>query len=203
MRGFARIIIILAVVSSLLIHDKAIAGPSNCMGEFVNPFSDIEWNCMFPIRMAGMTLIGGDDNGNPGKISNPICSCKEGLTSRIGISMAFREPTRLMDVVFPQFCLNGLGIDLGNSSVWGDGSSQTDVVNGSIFANVHYYTFLPMFILQIILDFGCVEKFLLDVAYLSEFDPAPFHGRGFELRKHRWDGFSIPDISEQFRRKLK
>ena len=172
MRHLARMCLTLIIVTALLSNSIAIAGPQNCAGGFVNPFSDVEWNCMFPLRMAGMTVAGSNmGSGTPGKISNPICSCKEGNTNYMGISMGFREPARLMDVVFPQFCLAGMGMDLGNSSVWGDGAVKTDVVNGGVFAHVHYYTYLPLFLLQLMLDFGCTEKLPLDVAYLSEFDP--------------------------------
>ena len=171
MRIIARMFLVTLMIATFFSNSVAMAGSPNCNPHFVNPFSDVEFNCMFPIRMMGMTMVGGNSEGTPGKISNPLCSCKEGDYNRVGITMGFREPARLMDVVIPQFCLNGLGIDLGNSSVWGDGSSRSEVIGGSIFANVHYYTYLPFFILQIMLDFGCLEKLPLDVAYLSEFDP--------------------------------
>ncbi|MDR3176933.1 MAG: TraU family protein [Desulfovibrio sp.] len=156
---------------SLIVPLPALAANPTCDPKFVNPFSDVEWNCMFPIRMAGTTVVGDNDLATPGKVRSPLCSCDEGVTTRIGITMGFREPARMLDVAKGGFCLNALGIDLGNSSVWGDGGATSQTHGGRYFAQVHYYAFLPLFLLELMIDFGCTEKVPLDVLYMSEFDP--------------------------------
>jgi conjugal transfer pilus assembly protein TraU len=60
---------------------------------------------------------------------------------------------------------------MGNPSVWGDGGATSQTHGGRYFAHVHYYAYLPLFLLQLLLDFGCTEKVPLDVLYMSEFDP--------------------------------
>jgi conjugal transfer pilus assembly protein TraU len=57
----------------------ALAKDPMCDPKFVNPFNDVEWNCMFPIRMAGSTIIGDNDLAAPDKIRSPLCSCDGGV----------------------------------------------------------------------------------------------------------------------------
>ena len=57
------------IVSFVIISNKADA---KCTGRFVDPIGDICWECMFPITLGSMELIGGDmpDTNNP---DLPIC----------------------------------------------------------------------------------------------------------------------------------
>jgi hypothetical protein len=80
----------------LLLILLASEAQAKCTGRFVNPISDICWECLFPISIGGAEIAQGiaPDAGNP---SSPICAC--GLpVPRVGISAGFWEPVRLVDV---------------------------------------------------------------------------------------------------------
>lgn len=160
---------------SIFMNSYAFAKDPACNTRFTNPFSDVEWSCMYPIRMAGMNISpSGPDPES--KVSQVLCSCDDGAFKRVGISVGFREPSRLLDVVKPAYCLAALGMDLGSSSLWNDGSAiSTPGAKGgniqSYFAHTHYYYFNPLLLLEILMDMSCLEKLPLDIAAMSELDP--------------------------------
>lgn len=147
---------------------------SECKGEFVNPVTDICWECMFPISIGDVELGGGDmpDTENP---SNPICRCPAPppIFTRIGITSGFWEPIRLVDVTKKPFCfvnLGGMEIDLGfelghGQSPHGRGKSDTSSWH------VHWYIYPAIYWMELIADFGCVEPGSFDIAYITEIDP--------------------------------
>lgn len=142
-----------------------------CDTSFTNPFSMVAWECMFPIRMAGINISpSGPDQES--KVSQMLCSCQDGAFTRIGITVGFREPSRLMDVTKQSFCMAALGFSLGSNTIWGGGhlDASPDLAD-SYSAQTHYYYFNPLAILEILLDFSCLEKLPLDVAEMSEIDP--------------------------------
>jgi len=166
--------LLLLTLSLCVIPGAAMATPA-CDTSFVNPFSSVEWSCMYPIRFAGMSISpSGPDPES--KVDTILCSCKDGAFQRIGVAIGFREPSRLLDVAKPAWCLVSLGLDMGNESIWGDGGaiSSPGGAGGNIrdyYAHTHYYYFNPLLILQLLLDFSCLEKMPLDIAYMSELDP--------------------------------
>lgn len=147
---------------------------AECEGKFVNPITDVEWSCIYPIRMGGMNVSPSGPDPET-ELKDVLCSCDDGAFKRVGITFGFREPSRLMDVTKDSMCLAGLGIDMGNSSIWGDGgashnknkySNQSDY-----FAQTHYYFFNPLFLMELGMDMKCMEKLPLDVVDMSEFRP--------------------------------
>lgn len=146
-----------------------------CDTDFVNPFSDVAWDCLYPIRMAGLNISpSGPDTES--RVSTALCSCKDGALTRVGITVGFREPSRLLDVVKGSFCMASLGFNMGSESLWHGGTAQNPPGNlagtSSLYtANTHYYFFNPLVILEILLDMSCLEKLPTDVAAMSELDP--------------------------------
>ena len=71
---------------------------SKCVGRFVNPMSDICWKCIFPLKIAGVTVVRG--NPSPETSRQPLCLCKRPpLPLPVpGIPISFWEPVRLVDV---------------------------------------------------------------------------------------------------------
>src|SRR3954470_3471494 len=67
-----------------------------CSGRFLNPITDICWSCLFPLTVGSMTVYDNEkpDTENP---SNPVCACRDPVP-RVGISIGFWEPVRLVDV---------------------------------------------------------------------------------------------------------
>ena len=81
------------------------AGPT-CHGKFMNPITDICWSCAFPMSIGSLPMIvdSQDDTPNP---SSPVCFCDN--PPRVGLSIGFWEPVRLVDVTRTPFCMVGLG----------------------------------------------------------------------------------------------
>ncbi len=149
---------------------SAARADSTCHGRFVNPITDICWSCIFPMTIGGTTLLsdGQEDTANP---SSPVCYCSN--PPRIGLSIGFWEPARLVDVTRTPFCMVGLGgiqldpgIDVPRGAQVGHDSQTRDS-----FYQVHWYANPILTWLEVLLDFPCLEKGSLDLVYLTEVDP--------------------------------
>lgn len=140
-------------------------------GTWVNPFTDICWECLFPITVSGINVtVGHRDLTEHGKT---ICACA-GTPPKIGIPLAFWEPTRLVDVTRHAYKLVGLGgISVGKETIKNRGSIGIvgDGPTQSSFYHVHWYHYPIFSLLGLFTDFSCIEKGSLDMAYMSELDP--------------------------------
>ena len=153
------------------------SGPAQaqaCTGRFVNPLSDVCWECLFPISIGPVSIgsaSGAPDTPNP---SSPLCLCGAPFP-RIGLSLGVWEPARLMDVSRAPWCfpnLGGLTIDPGLPAGRGrTGSSGGDGAKGSVW-HAHYYVYPLLSWIGALLDLGCLEGGGLDIAWTSELDPA-------------------------------
>ena len=141
-----------------------------CTGRFVNPLTDVCWECLFPISIgaAGIgSAAGAPDTPNP---ASPVCYC--GL--RVGLAIGLWEPARLIDVSRTPYCfsnLGGLSLDPGVGAARGrTGSSGGDGSSGSVW-HVHYYTYPLLSWIGALLDYGCMQTGGMDIAWVSELDP--------------------------------
>jgi conjugal transfer pilus assembly protein TraU len=146
------------------------ASGSTCHGRFINPITDICWSCLFPLTIGGSALIadGQTDTDNP---SSAVCTCKN--PPRVGVTIGFWEPARMVDVTRTPFCMVGLGglsLDPGISAPRGAQSSH-DARTRTSFYQVHWYANPILSWLEVLLDFPCLEQGSLDLAYLTEVDP--------------------------------
>ena len=162
-----------AFVLAAVLWSGAASGQS-CTGRFVNPISDVCWECLFPISIGPISMgsaAGAPDTPNPG---SPICLCGSPIP-RIGLSLGVWEPARLMDVSRKPWCfpnLGGLTIDPGLPAARGKtGSSGGDGATGSVW-HAHYYVYPLLSWIGALLDLGCLEGGSLDIAWTSELDPA-------------------------------
>jgi conjugal transfer pilus assembly protein TraU len=139
-------------------------------GTWVNPLTDVCWECVFPITVSGVNVTKEEDFVD---YSKRICICK-GIPPAIGIPLTFWEPVHLVDVTRHAYKMMGLGgISIGKESVKnrgsvglvGDGPSQ------SSFYHVHWYHYPLFALLSLFTDFVCVEKGDLDMGYMTELDP--------------------------------
>lgn len=145
-------------------------GCCQCTGKFVNPITDICWECIFPISLGGLELFQGDnrDTDNPG---SPICLCGKPIP-RVGLAVGFWEPVRLADVTKRPFCfpnLGGITIDPGINI--GHGAHPHSSGHGVGTWHVHWYIYPLIYWLELLTDFVCLEKSGVDIAYITEFDP--------------------------------
>ncbi|MBK9349913.1 MAG: TraU family protein [Sulfuritalea sp.] len=169
MRSCKRLVAVLLLVAGLALAGPAAAGPT-CQGRFMNPITDICWSCVFPLTIGTASMIsdGQDDIGNP---ATPICYCSN--PPRIGVTIGFWEPVRLVDVTRTPFCmvaLGGIAIDPGIEVPRGAQVGHDSQTRNS-FYHVHWYTNPILYWLEVLLDFPCLEKGALDLVYLTEVDP--------------------------------
>lgn len=80
---------------------------SQCKGHFVNPITDICWDCLFPLTIGSSEVVKSQypDTKNPG---NPICSCPNKL-QLLGVTIGYWEPFALVDVTRKPYCMVNLG----------------------------------------------------------------------------------------------
>ena len=139
-------------------------------GKFMNPFTDVCWECVFPITLSGVNVTPGHKDID--KSRKQICTSKNPPT--VGVPLTFWEPLHLVDVTRRAYQLVGLGgVSIGKESIKnrggvsivGDGPSQKSTYH------VHWYEFPIFSLLKLFTDFICIEKGDLAVPYLSELDP--------------------------------
>ena len=150
------------------------ATAQTCTGRFVNPITDVCWECLFPISIGPISIgsvSGVLDTPNP---SSPICFCGSPIP-RIGLSLGVWEPARLVDVSRTPWCfpnLGGLTINPGLPAGRGrTGAAGGDGAKGSVW-HAHYYMYPLLSWIGVLLDLGCLEGGGLDIAWASELDPA-------------------------------
>ncbi len=153
---------------------------AQCQGRFINPVSDICWKCLFPITIGGINITGDnqEDTNNPHQL---ICACpRPPLPVPVpGIPISFWEPVRLVDVTRTPYCLINMGgIQMagnaenlqGRGSVSTKGGGSARSLKHS-FYQLHWYIYPVIYWLELLVDFVCLEKASVDVAYLTELDP--------------------------------
>ena len=146
------------------------ASAKRCTGKFVNPITDVCWDCIFPITLGAIELHDSGvakDTKNP---SSPVCMCTDPL--RVGIIGGFWEPARMVDVSHEPYCFTNMGgmtMDVGIKRGMGARSkaASSQISNW----HVHYYIYPLLYWLELLTDFVCLEKTSFDIAYLSELDP--------------------------------
>lgn len=140
-------------------------------GKFINPFTDVCWECLFPITISGINVT--PDKKDQVDYSKRFCFCK-GTPPQIGVPLTFWEPLYLVDVTRHAYKLIGLGgISVGKESIKnrgtvgivGDGPDQQS------FYQVHFYTYPVIALLELFTDFLCAHKGDLEMGYMTELDP--------------------------------
>lgn len=160
--------IFLSIMITLMIF--GISQAKECTGRFVNPITDVCWECLFPVTLGGIELQTSGvakDTKNP---SAPACMCKDPI--RVGIIGGFWEPIRLVDVSHEPYCfvnIGGMKIDVGLERSQGTRSKSTSSKISRWYS--HYYMYPLLYWLELFTDFVCLEKTSFDVAYISELDP--------------------------------
>ena len=141
-----------------------------CEGNFVNPITDVCWECIFPISIGSIQVTGGKlpDTANPG---SPIQFCPMGIFYRVGMAIGYWEPMALADVTRSPYCmvnLGGFNLNVGKVGT-GQGGQENHEVAGA-FYQVHWYKY-PLTAWLNIFTSGCLMGGDMDIAYLSELDP--------------------------------
>lgn len=157
-------------LTAYLLTSPAKADPM-CAGKFVNPITDICWQCLFPMTIGKVPVFPGiaPDTENP---SMPVQICQLGILYRIGLAVGYWEPFALTDVTRSPYCMVNLGgFNLNIGKMGGGAAGQSDRVAAGAFYHVHWYKYPLTYWLNIITSAGCLQGGDMDIGYLSELDP--------------------------------
>jgi len=155
---------------------------SQLFGEdaFINPITDICWECVFPMTIAGVQSEKSDrgfeairnlkPSQNQRKDKQLFCFCR-GIPPRPGIPISFWEPVKLIDVTKEAYKLVGMGgVKIGNSSLKNRGTIKSGLGSKTSFSHVHIYDYPVFALLEILTDFACIETGEFELSYFSELD---------------------------------
>lgn len=136
--------------------------------------TDICWSCVFPVRIASLTIGGGDVP--PGAVDDPLCLCfdNHGIPEP-GITMSFWEPSRAVELVrFPgcSMALGGVVLPLGDWRSLGTEGDHVFDDSDLVYYHYHTYAFPLLSMLELFTNRNCSDGYLdLDLIMLSELDP--------------------------------
>ncbi|MRR55441.1 MAG: conjugal transfer protein TraU [Deltaproteobacteria bacterium] len=147
---------------------------SVCTGTFINPISDVCWRCMFPMKVGSVSYGDAESTGSADEAATPVCACVSGTSVVIGLSVSFWEHARLIETVKDPYCFPTLGTGMTNPQqglLAGEGKGMgAGGDTEQSFQQVHYYTFPVWQLLQLFMDFPCVDQGGFDLAYMTEVD---------------------------------
>ena len=110
-------------------------------GKFINPITDICWSCMFPVHVSGVNVTASyKEIGEVSRLG--VCGCV-GFPPKLGIPLAFWEPTALIDVTRTPYELTAWGgVSISKADIRKRGAiSHVGDGGRTSFYNVHYYNF--------------------------------------------------------------
>lgn len=150
-----------------------------CESSFVNPFTEVAWNAIFPIRIGAFSVFKGTDpdpDPSPAN-SSPLCTCPGPNGIPIpGILVSFWEPVYIFEAVQDPFCFPSIGQGMsgvvGGSRLRGTLQQQhSKGVAAHFFAQAHFIKIPFWTVLQLFTDIPCITKGDFDVGYITELDP--------------------------------
>ena len=138
--------------------------------------TDICWDCIFPIRLAGIPMTTGGDAPPSRAVDSPLCLCQDDLgVPRPGITTSMWEPARLVEFQRVPGCssvLNGTRFPFDRLN---QGHHQRGGKRGAqgTFMHYHFYAFPLLTMLDMFTNPGCIaDGYIdLDMMYMSEVDP--------------------------------
>lgn len=162
---------LLAPIAALaLTADMAAA---KCNAKFLNPITEVCWDCIFPISVGALSINLGASRPDTDNQSFPICICPGFPLPRPGLAIGIWEPARLVDISNETGCFTNLGFDVdfglfarGKTSV----NARSGGDNGSKW-HAHYYYYPLISMLGTAIDALCLENTAFDLAWMSEIDP--------------------------------
>ena len=163
------------VLTLLLISNQATTKGAACVSRFINPLTDICWNCLFPMTIGSATVVPSHypDTNNP---ASPISYCPKPppIFMQIGLNIGYWEPYALTDVTRVPYCMVNMGIKLGGANQQKMGGLVTAIDSdssncGSYLA--HWYRYPVIWWLQLLQSTACMTTDSFDIAYMTEIDP--------------------------------
>lgn len=170
--------IITLIVTFLMCSANAFAADSCPDAKLLSGklFSDICWDCMFPIKVAGVAFGSGDVPED--SVSDRTCSCDDNLgVPHPGFVTGMWEPARVIEVVRGSGCspsLGGVRLPLSDIRKQGTGGKSKKIsAQEGAFYQYHYFAFPLLVMLELFMDESCsVDGYSdFDLMYFSEVDP--------------------------------
>ena len=166
-----KILIVMAALILLALSSNGWAGGPTCNGKFMNPITDVCWECVFPIDVGGSAVMTDNQEDFNSGVSGPVCTCSN--PPKLGVPVSFWEPARIVEAVRTPYCfvsLGGVSIDPGISA---PAHARSDDVGGTTdsFYQVHWYISPLLYWLEVLVDDNCLEQAPFDLAYFTELDP--------------------------------
>jgi len=125
-------------------------------------FKDVCWSGMFPMRIMGVSFVGGKSGVPQDATRKIICACggdlSEGKLPRIGFTLGFWAPSKIMDVTRRPYCLPSLGglqLPVADVSFLNSGANMGRGLGRDTFANWTLYSFPLIYMLRLIDDGAC------------------------------------------------
>lgn len=122
-----------------------------------------------------MRLFNSNLPDSPDLATSPVCVCPTPLgIPRPGIPIAFWEPARYVETVKDPFCFPSLGVGMSNlfdANLGGANTGMSNQEEMSTFVQAHWFIFPVWAMMELLIDFICVEHSGFDLAYLTEVDP--------------------------------
>jgi len=142
--------------------------PQTAFGVWMSALSTL-YN-IFPIKIGGVKIGGyGGLEDTDTVSSNPICVCMDPLP-RIGLKVSLWEPIALVEVTAIPGCSPAVGLPLPAGLYPMSFGANTQ--GPAYFTyQAHYWKFPVFSLLELFLDFICLEKGGIDLAYVTEYDP--------------------------------
>lgn len=176
-KNFKKAALAAAVVLSTFAAPNAHAVLSaSCSGDFFNPFSDADWNNMFPITIAGVPI--GDGRTSPlMQMMPPVCTCPTifGFPF-VGVGLTWWQPEYIAEIEHRPGCLSSLGgIDvLPGYGMLGSEQSVSNADSAGKDTNrmqIHWYQYPAATMLEMMTSLTCKNVNGFNLAYMTEIDP--------------------------------
>lgn len=140
----------------------------------INPISDVNWDCMFPMTMMGLNISSGSDNiGAQSGNSSVICTCAGEGSVKTGVPISFWEPFAIVDTTYESWKIIPFDLDLGLAGPYMlDGARASGRRGKAVKSNIHYMSFPVFKILDMFYDLPCLQNNQeFDLAMVSELLP--------------------------------
>lgn len=164
------------MISSLAIIIAAASVPMQsaavCKSVVLNPATDVCWHCMFPLKIAGVETVSGSPSP-PDMANAPICICPAPPPAfvRYGIPVSFWEPAKYIETVKDPYCFPALGQSFATNTIMGSGDTTQRKNEANSFQQAHVAIFPVYAMMELLVDYACVEHAGYDIAYITEVDP--------------------------------
>lgn len=138
--------------------------------------NDICWDCLFPLRVAGVTMSGPGRPVPEGANTSRVCTCWDtNNVPRPGVSSGMWEPARLVELQRVPGCssvLNGVRFPFDRTFQGTHGYGRGGTQDG-MFMHYHLYAFPLLVMMELFTADWCVNDAYmdLDVMFMSELDP--------------------------------